>query len=508
MSDILLGLQQFADPIVVTALVGGVLLGLSVGALPGLNDVITISVLIPLTFGMKPAVALALLIGVYSASATGGSIPAVLFEIPGTASAMLTAADGHAMCQKGRTKQALSLCMTSSFIGGISAALVLMFFAPSLAKWALKFGAPEYFMLAVLGMSSVVGMAGQKAAKNFLSMCLGLWIACIGMSPTTGGTRFYFNNINLIDGIPLVPQMIGLFGICSLLKLMDAVNRKQKDVSQMTVDNAHQEAEDKIGLPSRKMCRRLLPTWITSSAIGNVLGIIPGAGMSMAIFIAYDTAKKRNPKLDFGSGIPEGIAAPEAANNAVIASSMVPLMALGIPGNGTSALFLGALTIHGLRAGTQLFQKTPEIAYMMILGFIFANILMLPMALLFCKYLATRVLKINPKLLAGCIVVLCVTGSYAYAGNAFHVGITVMFGLLGYLFWKYSIPQAPLILTTVLGNMIETNYISSMVYGQGVSIFFTRPICLVLAIVSIIFMLMPIIQMVKRHVGSSNTTPQ
>jgi putative tricarboxylic transport membrane protein len=491
MENILLGLQQFTDPIVIAALLGGTLLGLTVGALPGLNDSITIAVLIPFTFGMDPYVALSLMVGIYTASACGGSIPAVLLEIPGTASAMVTAWDGYPMSLQGYPKRGLSLCMFSSFFGGISSAVVLLIFAPLLAQFALRFGPPEYFMLAILGMSTVIGMAGKNIAKNFLSMAAGLWLSCIGMSPTTGIDRYIFGSPSLMDGIPLIPRMIGLFGVFSILKIFDAHKNARNDTP--TAARIVEKPDDRIGLPPLSMCKRLLPTWIRSSAIGNILGVIPGAGMTMAIFFAYDQAKKARPELPFGSGVPEGVAAPEAANNAVVASSMVPLLSLGIPGNGTSALFLGALTIHGLRAGPAFFREYPEMAFTIIMGFILANLAMLPMSFVFCKYLASKVLKLRAEVMAAGVLVLCLTGSYAYMNNPFHVGVAVVFGVVAWIFWKFGLPQAPLILSHILGSMMETNWISSLVYANGSpTVFVTRPVSLILVILSAFFFLWPL----------------
>lgn len=494
MSGILIGLQQFANPLVLMSLLGGTLLGLTVGALPGLNDSITIAVLIPVTFGMDPHVALALLVGIYVASACGGSIPAILLEIPGTASAMVTAFDGYPMAKMGKAKRALSICMTSSVFGGISSSIVLLLFAPILASCALKFGPPEYFMLAVLGLCTVIGMANKNVGKNFLSMCLGLWLSTIGMSAVTGVARYTFGQASLYDGIPLIPRMIGLFGVCSILKLCDTAGKNQA----AQAGKAWSDQDDRIRVPGLKTCKRLLPTWLKSSAIGNILGIIPGAGMTMAIFMAYDQAEKSHPELEFGTGVEEGIAAPESANNAVVASSMVPLLSLGIPGNGTAALFLGALTIQGLRTGPSLFRDSPDMAYMIILGFLIANIAMLPMSLLFCKYVASKVLMVKQEILAACVLVLCVTGTFAYRNNPFHITVMILFGVVGYLFWKYGIPQAPLILSTIVGSMMESNWMSSMVYARGsVSVFFTRPISLALVILSAVFLLWPLIKKLK-----------
>lgn len=495
MENILLGFQQLADPIVLLTLFLGVLLGLTVGALPGLNDSITIAVLIPVTFGMDSRLAFALLVGIYVSSACGGSIPAVLLEIPGTASAVVTAYDGYQLRQKGHGLEALSVCMTSSTFGGITSALVLMFLSPLLASFALKFGPPEYFMLGMLGIATVIGMAGKDCWKHFLSMGFGLWLSCIGISTSTGMTRFTFGSLSLMDGIPLVPRMIGLFGILSVLKIAEKVGRDSGDWNAQMVDQAEHEVhtgtKDKAAFPSRARCRQLLPTWLRASAIGNLLGCMPGAGMTMAIFTAYDVEKRVHPEKKFGTGEWEGIAAPEAANNAVVASSMVPLLSLGIPGNSTAALFIGALTIHGLVAGPTLFSESPDMAYLIIVAFLVGNLMMLPMALLYCKYLAAQILKLNPKVLSAAILALCVTGSFAYKNNPFHIGVAIAFGVIGYIFYKFNVPTAPFILASILGSMMESNFINSLVYTGSATIFLERPISLVLVILSILFIVWP-----------------
>lgn len=509
--NILLGFTQlFSDPTVVLTLFGGVLLGLTVGALPGLNDSITIAVLIPVTFGMNPTHAFALLVGIYVASACGGSIPAVLLDIPGTASAVVTAYDGHALAKKGHGLQALSVCMTSSVFGGIASALVLMFLSPVLASMALKFGPPEYFMLCVLGIATVIGMAGKDCWKHFLSMGFGLWLSCIGISTSTGMTRFTFGSMSLMDGIPLVPRMIGLFGILSVLKIAEAAGTKKQEngysaEEQKAAEDQMKKAssEDKVAFPSKAMCKRLLPTWLRGSVIGNILGCLPGAGMTMAIFTSYDMEKRMNPDKEFGTGVWEGIAGPESANNAVVASSMVPLLSLGIPGNSTAALFIGALTIHGMVAGPTLYSDRPEMAYLIIVAFLIGNIMMLPMALLYCKYLAAQVLKLNPKILSAGIIALCMAGCYAYKNNPFHIGVAIAFGIIGWLFTKFKIPTAPFILASILGGMMESNYINSMVYTGSPTIFLQRPISLVLVICSALFIawpwISPIIAKLKKN---------
>ena len=478
MENYFIGIQQFlSNPMILAALLGGVILGLVVGALPGLNDSITIAVLIPVTFGMDPKLALAMLVGVYVSSACGGSIPAVLLEIPGTASAVVTAYDGYPLCKKGHGPRIFS-------------SLCLIFFAPMLASFALKFGPPEYFSLCLLGVATVIGMSGKDCWKHFISMAFGLWLSCMGISTATGMSRFTFGSMSLLDGLPLVPRMIGLFGILSIIKLMEDVKPGQagENISQPLGKSA---PGDKVAFLKYPMIKRLLPTWLRGSLIGSVLGCMPGAGMTMAIFTAYDLEKKCNPGKELGTGVYEGVAAPEAANNGVVASSMIPLLSLGIPGNSTSALFIGALTIHGLVAGPSLFNKQPEMAYLIIMAFLVGNLMMLPLALAFCKYLAARILKLDARVLSAVIIGLCLTGAFAYKNNPAHIVVAIVFGAVGWLFHKFDVPTSPFILASILGDMMENNYISSLAYTGSVDIFFTRPISLVLMICSVVFILWP-----------------
>lgn len=492
MEGILLGAQALFSPMVLAALFLGVFIGLMVGAIPGINDSIAIAVIIPVTFGMNPFIALALLVGIYVSSASGGSIPAILVEIPGTVSAMMTSSDGYPMTKKGQGGLALSLAMNSSFFGGIASALVLLFFAPLLAQQALRIGPPEYFMLAVLGLSTVIGMASDNISKNLISMAFGLWLSTIGMSPQAGTERFTFGSYMLLDGIPLIPRMIGLFGVTSVLKIAESLKG---------VGNIEEMPHiDKVRLLDRSMVKRLLPTWLKSSLIGNLIGIIPGAGMSMAVFISYNEAKRANKNLKFGEGEPIGVAAPEAANNAVVASSMVPLLSLGIPGNNTAALFIGALMIQGVRTGPMLFKENPTMSYLIILAFVVGNLIMLPMSFLYCNLFARPVLRLKQEILSGVVLVLCLTGAFAISNNLFHVGIAVAFGVIGYLFHKFKIPQSPLILASILGSMMESNWIQSMVFGNNnLLIFVTRPISLFLIFASLFCFGMPLIRKFKER---------
>ena len=480
-----MGFGQVFEPFNLLMLILGVMVGVLVGALPGLNDSIAIAVLIPVTFGMNPQAAMCLLVGIYVSACYGGSIPAVLLKIPGTASSVVTAMDGYPMAQRGQAGMALSISTFSSVFGGVLSSLVLLLFSPILAAQALKFGPPEYFSLAVMGMSTVVAMAGKDGLKSVLSMALGLLISAVGMSPQTGVLRLT-GSAHLIEGVPLIPMLIGLFGVSSIFRAVDLSDIKECIGEVKSV---------KVGILDREMRKRLLPTWGQSSLIGSLIGVVPGAGMIMAVYLAYDQAKRRNPRSDFGTGVPEGIAAPEAANNAVVASSMVPLVSLGIPGNSTSALFLGALMIQGLRPGPGLYRDCPEVAYLLVVSFLVANLIMLPVGIAFCNMLAIKILKLKRSVLNCLILILCVTGAFSVSNSVFNLWVVIVFSLLGYLMDKGGVPQAPLILATVLGSMMETSFLQSMVLSGGsLSIFLTRPISMVLTLVSVSFIALPILR--------------
>lgn len=490
MENILLGFFEVFQPINLLGIMGGVLIGVIVGSLPGLNDSITLAVLIPVTFGMDAKFAMCLLVGIYVAACYGGSIPAILLKIPGTASSVVTAIDGYEMTKKGQAGLALSISTTSSVIGGIISSLVLLFFSPILAEQALKFGPPEYFMLAIMGLCTVIGMARGSMLKNIVVMAFGLALSCIGLSPQTGFQRLTFDNPYLLEGIPLVPMLIGLFGATSVLELVE---------SKKGIHNITEKVERVRVKPlSKEMYRQLLPTWAQSGIIGTIIGVIPGAGMIMAIYLAYDQAVRRNKKLAFGTGVPEGVASAETANNAVVASSMVPLLALGVPGNSTSALFLGALTIQGLRPGPRLYADFPDVAYLLVVAFLVANILMFPIGLAFCNFLAGKILRIKREYLSGIILILCVSGAYAVSNSIFNIWIVIIFSIIGFLMNKFQLPQSPLILAMVLGSMMEKNFLQSMILSENSwSIFITRPVSLVLVVISVLFVVSPLIKTFK-----------
>jgi len=508
MEVLALGLKTLCDPLVFSMLLLGVTAGLVIGTIPGLNDNIAFAVFLPFSFSLKADMALALMVGVYCSTAIGGAIPAIMMRVPGTASSMLTLIDGNAMARKGQAGQALSIAVTSSVVGGTFSALVLLFFAPLLAKFALKFGYVENFALGVLGLSSVVGLLSGNVLKGLVSGVLGLLVATIGFTLKTGQPRFVFDNMNLIEGVPFVALLIGLFGVAALFELVEEILVGRKS------EGGH-EVIPSIGSIklSGRLIRRLVPTWFRSSLIGSAIGIAPGAGSLMAIYVAYDQAaraylRRRHKAPDdpkWGEGVLEGVAAPETANNAVVASSMVPLLSLGIPGNSVSALFIAALAIQGMVPGPLLFTEHLDIAWMILTGFLVANILMGPLSYLMINTMIRMVFALSKETMVAAIALLCLTGAYADGNNVFNIWVALIAGAVGYGMKKFNIPLAPAILGIVLGRKIEDSLMSSLAVSDGSWWIFldpkSHPISLALLVASAAFLVGPVLSAWRRSIA-------
>lgn len=505
MDVLAVGFSTLMDPWVLSFLFLGILCGLIVGSIPGLNDNIAFAIFIPFSFSLSPTYALALMVGLYCATAIGGAIPAVMVKVPGTASAIITAIDGNAMARKGFAGRAVGIAITSSVFGGILSAFVLLFFAPPLAKFALKFGYVENFALGVLGMASVVGLLGGNVFKGLISAVVGLLIATVGLSLETGFPRFTFGVGNLYEGVPFIPLLVGLFGITAVLELMEELIRDRR---RGVESSALPRIRDRI-VPNLALAKRLMPTWLRCAAIGNVIGVIPGAGMLMAIYLGYERTSHvykrkyegRPGEAKWGEGAPEGIAAPEAANNAVVASSMVPLLSLGIPGNSVSALFIAALMIQGMMPGPLLFIEHPNIAWMIIIAFLVANIAMGPIAFGLVRTLSGFVYRLPKEFLVPAIALLCLSGAYSDENSIFNIWVALISGVVGYVFRKLDIPHAPIILALVLGRKIEDNLANSLSISQGDWFVFVdvvnHPISFGLIVAAAAFILLPMVARVR-----------
>lgn len=458
----------------ITLIFLGTFAGIIVGALPGLSTTMGIALCVPFTFGMDPLSGLALLGGIYNGSVYGGSISAILIRTPGTAASCATTFDGYPMTQKGQGVLALNTALISSLIGGIFGVFVLLFIAPPLAAFALSFGPPEYFMIAVLGLTIIITLSEESLLKGLIGGLLGVFVATIGFDPIVGIPRFTFGIVELYDGIPLIPALIGLFSFAQVIRLIgkkDSIDEGFKGSLKGTKGN----------FPSWKEWKTIRKTLFRSPIIGTIVGILPGAGADIASIVSYSEAKRNSLTPEqFGTGSIEGLVASEAANNSVVGSSLVPLLTLGVPGNAASAVLLGGLLIHGLFPGPFLFAENPSVVYGFIISLFIANVAMLILGFVGVRVFPL-VLKMSTSLLIPVITVLCVTGSYAINNNFTHVVIMLLFGLLGYVLESQKFPLATVILGIILGPMAENGLMQSLVMSRGSwMIFVERPLSLTL----------------------------
>ena len=452
----------------------GVIWGILGGALPGISPSIAMALLLPFTVGMAPATAIVLLASVYVGAEYGGSIPAILIRTPGTNSASATVLDGYEMARQGKAGEALGISLISGLYGGLFGLAVLVLATESLARIALAFTPAAYFSLGILGLSVIAGLSGGSLLRGVIAACIGLMLAFVGSDPVSGVPRFTFESADLLAGIKPILIMVGLFAVTEMLV----------QIGEPAWAKAV-KSEARLKLPNWAMSKRLAKPQAIGAVIGTVEGVTPGAGGTIAAFMAYSEAKRwsKHPE-EFGKGSPEGVAAPEAANNVVTATALVPLLSLGIPGSNSAAILLGGFLIHGLQPGPMLFQKAPEIVWSLYGGLFFANIAMLLIGLVILSPCIWLVNRPKPYLMA-IILALVMTGVYAMHQSIFEIGMVLAVGVLGYGMRLLKIPVLPLVLGLVLGSLVESNYRRSLLISSGEhSIFVTDPISLVLLLLA------------------------
>jgi putative tricarboxylic transport membrane protein len=473
------------------AIVFGVLAGICVGAMPGLSATMAISVLIPFTFGLDPLVALGLMAGIYNGAMYGGAIPAVLLKIPGTPAAVATTFDGFPMAQQGRGGEALQVAVVSSAIGGIASALSLMLLAPPLAQVTLLFGPAEMFWIAVVGLLSIVFLLGGNLVKGLVAACFGILVSLVGTDTVNGTDRFTFGFFELLDGIHIVVLLVGLYAMPPVVDLLQT----QLDTSQFKYDKDQTES---IWVAIPKMLR-FWKTWIKSSLIGIWIGILPGAGGSMAAFLSYNEAKRnsKNPD-DWGKGEPEGVAAAETSNNADTASALIPALTLGIPGTAVAAIMLGGLLIHGLQPGPMLFRESPDIVFGFMWQFLFGAILLIFLGGSLATNSFAQLLKLPRPLLGSLIVVLMFIGVYSINERMFDVYLMLIFGAIGIAFDKLKFPLPPVVLGLILGSFAEENLRLALTIGLGDWAILTKSTTsLVLISLVVLVVMTPLIKKVR-----------
>jgi putative tricarboxylic transport membrane protein len=466
MDALLQALGSLSSAWVVAAAFGGVLWGILGGALPGISPSIAMALLLPFTVGMPPTVALVLLASVYVGAEYGGSIPAILIRTPGTNSAAATVIDGFEMARQGRAGEALGISLVSGLVGGLFGLLVLVLATESLAKVALAFTPAAYFSLGILGMSVIAGLAGGSLLRGLVAACLGLMIAFIGSDPVSGVSRFTFGSPDLINGVKPIIIMVGLFAVTEMLVQIGEPAWAKAEA-----------ATSRLRLPDWAMWKRLFRPQAIGAAVGTFEGVTPGAGGTVAAFMAYSESKRwsKHPE-EYGHGSPEGVAAPESANNVVTATALVPLLSLGIPGSNSAAILLGGFLIHGLQPGPMLFQKAPDVVYGLYGGLLFANIAMFLIGLVILTPCIWLVNRPKPYLIGG-ILALVMTGVYALHQSVFDIALVLAVGVLGYFMRLLRIPVLPMVLGLVLGYMVESNYRRSLLISGGEhSIFLTDPV--------------------------------
>ncbi len=491
--DVVTGLMQgFAvalQPLNLLWCLVGVALGTVVGVMPGLGPPATIAMLLPLTFLMNPASAMIMLAGIYYGAKYGGSTTSILLNVPGESASVATCFDGYQMARNGRAGAALGIAAIASFIAGTVGVLGLMLIAPPLARMALAFSSPEYFALMALGLAMVVLLAGRSMIKALLAMLLGLWLAGIGTDLFSQTSRFTFGRMELLSGIDFVVVAIGVFAIGEVLANM-------------------QGREAAKALPLPQGWRNLLPTvqdlkdsrfaFANGSIVGFLIGVLPGAGSTIASFISYgiEKAVSRRPE-QFGKGVVEGVAAPEGANNAETGGALIPMLTLGIPGSSTTAVLLAALVLWGFKPGPLFIPENPAVFWGLVASMYIGNLMLLvlnmPLVPLFAQVLRTPVYILYPLILG-----IAMVGVYSTSGSLFDVWLLAGFGLLGYVMRKLDYPTAPLILGLVLGGALERALRQSLMMSDGsVSILVSRPVSAVMLSLALLILLIPLFNKVN-----------
>jgi putative tricarboxylic transport membrane protein len=466
----------------------GTLIGTLVGVLPGLGPIATIAMLLPVTYGMQPIDALIMLAGIYYGAQYGGSTTAILVNLPGESSSVVTCLDGYQMARRGRAGVALTTAALSSFFAGCVATLILAAFAPPLSELAFQFGPWEYFSLMVLGLVSAVVLASGSLIKAIAMIILGVLIGSIGQDIFDGTPRFTFDIPQLADGIEFVIVAMGMFGFAEVI-----ANLEQKDKRQVFTNKITSL------WPSKDDFKRMIAPTLRGTALGSALGILPGGGAALASFGAYTLEKKVSKYGDtFGQGAIEGVAAPESANNAAAQTSFIPLLTLGIPPNAVMALMVGAMTIHNIQPGPQVMTSNPALFWGLITSMWIGNLMLVVLNLPLIG-IWIKLLTVPYRFLYPAVVVFCCIGVYSVSNSTFDVILTAVFGLLGYVFIKLKCEAAPLLLGLVLGKMMEENFRRALKLARGdFSTFFTRPISLVLLLLAIGLILLVLLPAIKK----------
>ena len=490
LSNILMGFVTALQPWNLLVTILGTVLGIVFGALPGLSGTMGIAILLPITYGLQPTAALLLMVSIFCGSLYGGSISAILLSTPGTPAAAATIFDGYPMTKQGRASEALMEAAVSSFWGGIVSLVALFTMAPAIAKFSLRFGPIENFMIAIFGLTIIASIASKNMLKGLISGLVGLLMGCVGMDSFVGHARYTFHIAYLQTGLQLIVALIGLFSISQVLSLASS---------------------DSVAIVDEEMIRNLKPTKMTfkdicrypltyfrSGIIGTIVGIVPGAGGSIAAFLGYNEAKRasKTPEL-FGTGLREGVGASESANNAVSGGALIPMLTLGIPGSTACAVMLGGMMVHGLLPGNDLFTVQANVIYPVMSGMFFANLAFMIIGITCAKYFA-YIARVPIYILTPIIVVFCTVGAFAISNSMIDVYVMILFGIVGFFLIHFDFDVTPVVLGLILGPIAEGGLGRAIMINRGLGKamlgLLKSPICVVLLVISIISLFAPLIR--------------
>lgn len=490
-SNLSAGFALIFEPVALTLIVVGVLVGLTMGSLPGMTATMTVAVLVSFTFGMDPAQGMMLLLGIYGGALYAGSIPAILIRTPGTPSAAATVFDGYPLSQQGQAGRAIGIATVASFIGGATSVVLLTVLAPQIANVALAFRSPEYFALAFFGLTIIASISGDSVIKGMISGLLGMFLATVGLDPNLGSPRFTFGTLQLTAGIEFIAVMIGLFGVA------EGLNRFREGIAVQDIEQSFTDI-----LPTWSDLKAIRDVTIGSSIAGTIIGSVPGAGGDIASFVTYNEAKRwlSDASPEFGTGNIVGVAAAESGNNASTGGALIPTLTLGIPGDSVTAILIGALMVHGIRPGPGLFRDEPELVYAIFVGFFLVYLCILVFGMIGARFWA-RLIEFPAKYLWPVIFVLCIVGSLALRGNTFDIWVMLAAGVFGFLLRMDGYSLAPMVLGLILGPIAEENLRRALSISDGsLNIFYTSPLTMIILTLSILSLFLPVIrQQIKRR---------
>jgi putative tricarboxylic transport membrane protein len=484
LANLQLGFSVAFTPFNVLMALLGVMVGMLIGALPGIGPPSGVAMLLPLTFGMDPTSGIIMLAALYAGTMYGGTITAVLINTPGESASVVTCIDGYEMAKRGRAGPALGIAAIGSFIAGTVGVVLLMLVSPLLARWALSFGPPETFALMLLGLTTVTLLTGEDPLKGYISMLAGLMLAMVGFDIISGDARYSLKIPEMMDGVDFLPVAIGLFGLGEVLAGAERTGKTEVPKGRYGLRDV---------LPGAADWARSRWAIVRGTVLGFTVGMLPGSGPTVASFLSYTVEKKvsRHPE-QFGRGAIEGVAAPESANNAAATAAMVPMLTLGIPGSATTAIMLGGLMMWGLRPGPLLFEKNPQFVWGLIASQYIANVLLLILSTAFIP-LFVRALRVPYSILMPLIIMFCVTGAYSLKNSMWDVGQMLVFGVIGYFMKKLGYSPAALVLALVLGPLAERALRQSLIISDsGLGILFMRPISATLTVLALLAIAVPV----------------